>query len=210
MSRGSRFLAGFCVAAGVLLSYAAASGQLNPAQWAKAAPGQPQAAENAAAADDDSACCCFGSRRRHVVVVAAAEPRAEAAPREEEPKPEPGKGKRAKEFIAAFERGDAKAVAAFWTETADYVDETGREYKGRPAIEKMYEKFFAGKKGLKLNIIVTGARMVGSDTALGRNHRGHLGRKCAAEFGSILGGPGEKGRRMVLRKRARFGAPPAV
>ena len=83
-----------------------------------------------------------------------------------EGKAELGKGKRAKEFIAAFERGDAKAVAAFWTETADYVDETGREYKGRPAIEKMYEKFFAGKKGLKLNIIVTGARMVGSDTAL--------------------------------------------
>src|SRR6516225_10434723 len=101
MSRGSRFLTGICVAAGVLLGYAAASGQLNPAQWAKAAPGQPQAFEDPAADDDDSASCCFGSRRRQVVVVAAAEPRAEAAPRENEPKPEPGKGKRAKEFIAA-------------------------------------------------------------------------------------------------------------
>lgn len=38
------------------------------------------------------------------------------------PQPGPAKGKRAQEFIAAFEKGDAKAVAAFWTEDADYVD----------------------------------------------------------------------------------------
>jgi uncharacterized protein (TIGR02246 family) len=77
-----------------------------------------------------------------------------------------GKGARAQEFIAAFEKGDASAVAAFWTENANYVDQTGREFKGRAAIQKMYEKFFAGKKGLKLNIIVTSARMIGSDVAL--------------------------------------------
>jgi uncharacterized protein (TIGR02246 family) len=83
-----------------------------------------------------------------------------------EGKPAPGKGKRAQEFIAAFEKGDAKAVAGFWTENADYVDQTGREFKGRAAIEKMYERFFAGKKGMKLNIIVTSVRQVGSDVAL--------------------------------------------
>jgi uncharacterized protein (TIGR02246 family) len=77
-----------------------------------------------------------------------------------------GKGKRAQEFIAAFERGDAKALAGFWTENGDYVDETGREFKGRAAIQKMYEKFFAGKKPMKLNIIVTSARMIGTDVAL--------------------------------------------
>ena len=92
------------------------------------------------------------------------------APARQEPqaegKPAPGKGKRAQEFIAAFDKGDAKAVASFWTETADYVDDTGRAYKGRPAIEKMYEKFFAEHKGLKLNIIVNSHRMVGADVAI--------------------------------------------
>ena len=39
--------------------------------------------------------------------------------------PAPGKGKRAQEFIAAFNKGDAKAVAAFWTQDADYVDQVG-------------------------------------------------------------------------------------
>jgi uncharacterized protein (TIGR02246 family) len=88
------------------------------------------------------------------------------APPQAKAQEEPGKGKRVREFIAAFEKGDAKAVAAFWTENADYVDQTGREYKGRPAIEKMYENVFAGKKGMKLNIIVTSARMVGTDVAI--------------------------------------------
>src|SRR6266536_3532845 len=98
--------------------------------------------------------------------VAAAKVPAEADEPKAKAKEEPGKGKRAQEFIAAFEKGDAKAVAAFWTENADYVDQTGREFKGRAAIQKLYEKFFAGKKGMKLNIIVTSARMVGTDVAL--------------------------------------------
>ena len=80
--------------------------------------------------------------------------------------PAPAKGQRVQEFIAAFEKGDAKAVAAFWTEDADYVDQVGRQYKGRAAIEAMYAKAFAGQKGMKLNIVVTSARMVGADVAL--------------------------------------------
>src|ERR1700756_5872934 len=79
-------------------------------------------------------------------IVAAGKKPGERDDPKAEGKEAPGKGKRAQEFIAAFERGDARAVAAFWTETADYTDETGREFKGRPAIEKMYEKFFAKNK----------------------------------------------------------------
>jgi uncharacterized protein (TIGR02246 family) len=89
----------------------------------------------------------------------AAEPKAEE-------KAALGKGKRAQEFIAAYNRGDAKAVAAFWTEDADYIDETGREFKGRAAIQNMYEKFFSQNKGVKLNIIVRAVRMIGNDVAI--------------------------------------------
>ena len=80
--------------------------------------------------------------------------------------PAPGHGKRAQAFIAAFNKGDAKAVAGFWTPEGDYVDQSGRQYKGRPAIEKLYAKVFAGAKGAKLIITVTDARMVGTDTAI--------------------------------------------
>jgi uncharacterized protein (TIGR02246 family) len=81
-------------------------------------------------------------------------------------KEEPGKGKRAKEFIAAFNKGDAKAVAAFWTPEATYVDQVGREHKGRAAIQKLYEKVFAANKGAKLAIHVTSAKMVSRDVAI--------------------------------------------
>jgi uncharacterized protein (TIGR02246 family) len=70
------------------------------------------------------------------------------------------------QFIAAFNKGDAKAVAAFWTEDATYIDQVGREHKGRPAIEKLYAKVFAARKGARLAIHVTSSKMLSSDVLL--------------------------------------------
>jgi uncharacterized protein (TIGR02246 family) len=107
----------------------------------------------------------------------------------EEPQPkekeEPGKGKRAQEFIAAFNKGDAKAVAAFWVADGDYVDQVGREYKGRAAIEKLYEKVFAARKGAKLTVHVTSAKLVSPDVAL---------EDGITEVTPADGGPGTVGR----------------
>src|SRR6516165_4564797 len=58
--------------------------------------------------------------------------------------------KNAQSFVDAFEKGDAKAVAAFWAEDGDYVDPTGRRLQGRPAIEDAFKAFFTENKGLKL------------------------------------------------------------
>jgi len=78
----------------------------------------------------------------------------------------PGKGKRAQAFVAAFEKGDAKTVAAFWTKDGEYTDQVGRQFKGQDAIEKLYAKVFATQKGAKLNITVTSHKLVGTDVAL--------------------------------------------
>lgn len=96
----------------------------------------------------------------------AAVGRAPGQPGDPKADPAPGHGQRARDFVAAFNRGDAKAVAGFWAPDGDYVDPAGREYKGRAAIEKLYEKFFAGHKGAKLAVTVTSARAVGPDTAI--------------------------------------------
>ncbi len=69
-------------------------------------------------------------------------------------------------FLAAYDKGDAKAVAAFWTADATYVDQDGGEHKGRAAIEKMYEKAFADNKGAKLAIHVTSLQQVTPDVVL--------------------------------------------
>jgi uncharacterized protein (TIGR02246 family) len=79
---------------------------------------------------------------------------------------EPTAKERRAAFIAAFNKGDARAVAAFWTEDATYVDEVGHEYKGREAIEKLYEKVFAARKGAKLEIHTTSSQMVTPDVLL--------------------------------------------
>jgi uncharacterized protein (TIGR02246 family) len=42
----------------------------------------------------------------------------------------------AEAFTSAFNKGDAKAVAALWTTAGEYIDETGLETRGRDAIEK--------------------------------------------------------------------------
>src|SRR5579862_4486748 len=77
-----------------------------------------------------------------------------------------GKGKRAQEFVAAFNRGDAKAVAGFWAPDADYIDQVGGHVKGRAALEKLYAKTFAENKGAKLNIIVESARLLSADVGI--------------------------------------------
>jgi len=80
--------------------------------------------------------------------------------------PAPAKGKRAQEFIAAFNKGDAKATAAFWTPDGTYVDMAGREYKGRAAIQQLYEKVFPAQKGAKLTIYVTSHKEISPDVAV--------------------------------------------
>src|SRR5574341_958403 len=77
-----------------------------------------------------------------------------------------GTGKRAQAFIDAFNKGDAKAVAGFWTPDGDYTDQVGRKYKGRAALEKLYAKVFAERKGAKLTIHVGSLRAVTPDVAL--------------------------------------------
>ena len=74
--------------------------------------------------------------------------------------------KRAEAFIAAFDKGDAKAVAAFWTADGDYVDETGRHMKGRDEIEKAFTDFFSENKGLKVQIQTESLRFVTPDVAV--------------------------------------------
>jgi uncharacterized protein (TIGR02246 family) len=72
----------------------------------------------------------------------------------------------AKAFVDAFEKGDAKAVAAFWAEDGDYADVNGRHLQGRSAIENAFKDFFTENKGLKLRIDVNSVRFVTPETAI--------------------------------------------
>lgn len=71
-----------------------------------------------------------------------------------------------KAFAAAFDKGDAKAVAAMWTLDGEFTDDRGRTFSGRSAIEKEYAAFFAEHKGLKLKLTIDSLKKVSPDTAI--------------------------------------------
>src|SRR4051794_27541783 len=66
--------------------------------------------------------------------------------------------KNAEAFVEAFHKGDARAVAAFWTTDGDYIDQKGRHLKGRADVEKAFTGLFAEHKGLKLRIDILALR----------------------------------------------------
>jgi uncharacterized protein (TIGR02246 family) len=74
--------------------------------------------------------------------------------------------KRAEAFVETFNKGDAKALAAFFTPDADLVDPEGHATKGRKAIEETYRKYFAENKGAKLFIQINSVRVSRPDLAL--------------------------------------------
>lgn len=69
-------------------------------------------------------------------------------------------------YVKAFNAGDAKAVAAFWTTTADYVDEQGKVCKGRDAIEKEYAALFAAHPGLAMKLDIESIRLLNGAIAM--------------------------------------------
>src|SRR5205814_2916708 len=62
------------------------------------------------------------------------------------------------DFIKVVEKGDAKAVAASWTEDGEYIDDDGTTLRGRAAIEAAYAKAFAKKKNPKVEITIESIR----------------------------------------------------
>ncbi len=69
-------------------------------------------------------------------------------------------------FAAAFHERDAKAIAALWTEDGEYIDDAGRSFTGRDAIEKGYADFFAHSPKVTLQIMIDSVRLVSADAAI--------------------------------------------
>jgi uncharacterized protein (TIGR02246 family) len=68
-----------------------------------------------------------------------------------------------KDYEAAYNRGDANAVAALYTDDAEYVDEGGNVVIGRDTIELLLAEEFASNPGGKLQIIPEGVRVLTPD-----------------------------------------------
>jgi uncharacterized protein (TIGR02246 family) len=67
---------------------------------------------------------------------------------------------------AAFNAGDAKAMAALWTPQGELIDIQGDHIEGRDAIEKQFGEFLAANKQAKMQIAIASIRMVSDDVAI--------------------------------------------
>src|SRR5262245_2129587 len=72
----------------------------------------------------------------------------------------------AREFNEAFARGDAKAVAAFWTASGEYQEEGGIDLRGRDTIEKAFTELFKDKAQGKVEVEIDSIRFPSRDTAI--------------------------------------------
>ena len=70
-------------------------------------------------------------------------------------------------FLKAYLAGDAKAMAAHWTENGEYYADDGAMLRGRAKIEKSYAALFAKKKPhTEAEIEITSIRFPSKDTAI--------------------------------------------
>lgn len=70
-------------------------------------------------------------------------------------------------YVAAFNQGDAKALAAMWSPEAVYTNPfSGAQVVGREAIEKQFAGIFADAKGIKLEAQTDSVRFVSPNVAV--------------------------------------------
>jgi uncharacterized protein (TIGR02246 family) len=70
-------------------------------------------------------------------------------------------------LVKAFAAGDAKGMAAHWTENGEYLADDGTTLRGRGEIEKSYAKLFEKRKGpVQAEIEMTEVRFPSKDSAI--------------------------------------------
>ncbi len=69
-------------------------------------------------------------------------------------------------YVAAFNKGDAKALAALYAEDAQFTSDEGATVIGRAAVLDGLTKFFAKNKGAKLDAQIESARFLTPDVLI--------------------------------------------
>ena len=69
-------------------------------------------------------------------------------------------------WLAAHNQGDARALAGFYAEDADFVGIDGQVVKGRDAVVAMYANVFAQLPGNKAKISLSSRRFITPDTVV--------------------------------------------
>jgi uncharacterized protein (TIGR02246 family) len=74
----------------------------------------------------------------------------------------------ARKYEEAYNKGDAKTLARFYSEDVDYIDQEGAEVKGRDAMEKLLADNFQQNPGVKLAITTEEIKQLTPDVKVTR------------------------------------------
>ena len=74
----------------------------------------------------------------------------------------------AQRYMAAYNKGDAKTLADFYSEDVDYIDQDGAEVKGRDGIQKLLAENFRANPGVKLDLTVEELKQLTPDVRVNR------------------------------------------
>ena len=74
----------------------------------------------------------------------------------------------AEAFVAAFEKGDAKAVAALWAKNGEMSLDGETIAEGRDEVEARYAEYFEGNPGAKIDVHINTIRVLGPSLAIER------------------------------------------
>lgn len=69
-------------------------------------------------------------------------------------------------YEKAYDAGDAQAIAAHFTEDAEYIDEQGNVHQGREAIEAAMTAYFAESPGCQIEIKIDSLRFISAGVAV--------------------------------------------
>ena len=73
-----------------------------------------------------------------------------------------------RKYQQAYDRGDAKALASFYAEDVDYIDQDGVEVKGRSEMEKLFIESFQANPGAKIAITIEEVKPLTPDVQVNR------------------------------------------
>ena len=71
-------------------------------------------------------------------------------------------------YQEAYNKGDAKTLAGFYSDDVDYIDQDGAEVKGRDAMEELLADNFAQNPGVKLAITIEEVKQLTPDVKVSR------------------------------------------
>ncbi len=69
-------------------------------------------------------------------------------------------------YVAAYNRGDAKAVAAHWSDSGQWISPSGERFQGKQAIEKELRSLLAQNKGVRIEVTRPTIRIISPDAAI--------------------------------------------